>query len=462
MRRTRRLSVSNVLSAGKVGRVIRTRLQPLAVSFLLVGLALSACSSREAAEGRYGNSDPTTTTTPATTSPIDDPGRLPANLQEILEQVAQIRGLSFPPELNALVIERGDLAPLLDSLYTPEDLEWFADTTTLYRLLGHFRADQDFLSIFQSFGVQAVLGLYAPDRDTLWVVVEDEDEGFGDLNELEESTLVHEFVHAIQDFHFNLDEVYLTVFEDLDRNLAWAAVIEGDAVTHERRYKDEYVALRRAGVTVLLASGAFFQTTDIPQSIIRELYFPYTTGANSVASMVDRGDTGLVNELLANPPLGTSVVMHPELLASGWRPRNVTLPDLADALGDGWVRESGGALGEFNLQNYLSLTIRSDVAAEAAKGWFGDHYDVYASDEGSLAVFRVAFESVEEANEMRAALEDVLKVVRAEITDHGAYRLASLPSGRGYAIFASPAEEVLFAIASTPELAGRIAELVAE
>ena len=426
--------------------------------FAVAGFALllAACGGDSSPDS--GGIDPTSPA-PTSTTPA---GELPDELNAVLERVAELRGLSAPPNLRALVIERDGLEALLDTLYSPEDLKWFNDTTTLYRLLGHFRQDQDFLSVFQSFGTQAILGLYAPDRDTLWVVVDDEADGFGDLSRIEEQALAHELVHAIQDYHFDLDEVYLTVVDDLDRNLAWSAVIEGDAVAHENLYSDEFMMIERAGVAFLLASATLAQVTDIPQSIIRELYFPYTTGGSTVSGLVDGGNLELINQLLAAPPVGTAVIMHPELFATDWQPREITLPDYAESLGEGWTRESGGALGEFNLQNYLTLTIRSDVAAEAAKGWNGDRYDVYVSGEDSVAVFRIAFTDEDEAEELRRAIDDLLRVVRADISDHGVYKLANFPSGRGYAVFESPPSEVMFAIASSPEIAARIAALVAE
>jgi hypothetical protein len=430
--------------------------KPISLGVLVLALIVAACGGDSPSQP--GNGDPAT----IRPTPTLVAGTLPDDLSAVLERVAELRGLAAPPNLQALVVERDDLEALLDSLYTPEDLKWFNDTTTLYRLLGHFRQDQDFLTIFQSFGTQAVLGLYAPDRDTLWVVVEDEADGFGDLSRIEEQTLAHELVHAIQDYRFDLDDVYLTIVEDLDRNLAWSAVIEGDAVAIEERYSEEFMMIERAGVAFLLAAPDLAQVTDIPQSIVRELYFPYTTGVSAVAGIVDGGDRDLIDQLLAVPPSGTAVIMHPELLAAGWQPKVMTLPDFAGGLGDGWTRESGGALGEFNLQNYLTLTIRSDAAEEAAEGWAGDRYDVYVSGDDSVAVFRVAFADDDEADELRAAINDILRVVRADISDRGSYRLASFPSGRGYAIFDSLPSEVLFAIASSPEIAAQIAELVAE
>ena len=420
-----------------------------------IALFVAGCSDRDTAGSETPSAEPSASAT-ATAGPVA-PG-----IQAILEDVAELRGLEPPPNLDARVIARDDLQALLDSLYTPEDLKWFDDTTTLYRLLGHFREDQDFLSIFQSFGTQAILGLYAPDLDTLWVVVDDASTGFDELSRGQQKTLAHELIHAIQDYNFNLDEVYLTVVEDLDRNLAWSAVIEGDAVEHEELYSQEFLVAHYGGVKFLLAEPALAQTTDIPQSIIRELYFPYTTGASMAAALIDDGNRDMIDTFLANPPAGTALIMHPELIEAGWQPDVVALPDLSDALGGDWERESGGSLGEFNLQNYLTLLLRSDAAENAAKGWGGDHYDVYVSDDASVALFRMVFPDESEAGELSMALDDIFDLVNADVMQRDGYRLADFPSGKGYAVFDSPPGEVMFAIGSTTDAAALVAGLVAE
>jgi hypothetical protein len=75
------------------------------------------------------------------------------------------------------------------------------------------------------------------------------------------------------------------------------------------------------------------------------------------------------------------------------------LPDLAATLGPGWVRESGGTFGEFQLRNYIQLGLTGSRAAQAAAGWTGDHYDVYASRSESGAAFVIRFSTHSEADQ---------------------------------------------------------------
>ena len=367
-----------------------------------------ACSDREDDPDSAGTSAASETPTPGATRPPSTPQALPPALQEIMDNLASVRGLPAPPELEVNLVARSELPALLDSLLTDEDREWFDDTTTLYRLLGHFRDDQDYESVYESFGGTSVLGLYSPLDDALWVV-----HGDGETLDLENlpdghrETLVHEFVHAIQDYSLKLDEVYSTTVDDLDRGLTYSSAVEGDAVTTEREYTRKY-GFRIGAGPVLFAVGEPSLMQDVPPSIAREMLFPYTTGVDWVAE-VRRAGTAAVDAIITDPPRGTVFVLHPELLKAGFEPAEITLPDLSEALGRGWERESGGQFGEFQVRNYLQLQVRAGQAATAAAGWQGDQYAVYVNGDEGVAAFRLRFATDNDAREFADAQAEWLQ-----------------------------------------------------
>ncbi|MBI5949687.1 MAG: hypothetical protein HY875_16225 [Chloroflexi bacterium] len=427
---------------------------------ILLGLILAAALGTSAAcsprDSTLGGASPIASVSPSATapttpgaSPAGDAQPLPASLQKVLDGVATVRKLSAPPSLKAEAVRRSDLPALLDRLLTDDDRRWFAQTTTLYRLLGHMRNDQDYLSIYKSFGSDSVLGLYSPVEDQLWVVLENGDPaGLDKLSRDQTQTLAHEFVHALQDYHFSLDTAYEKTVDDLDLNLAWTAVVEGDAVTHEALYA-KTVSLRPGGGGPLLLLAGQAQANDVPASIQRELYFPYTAGADWVRGIVNRQGVDVVNRYLVDPPRGTVFVLHPELLDQGWQPATVTLPDLSGALGSGWKRESGGTLGEFGLKNYLQLKLGASQAAVGAAGWAGDHYDVYVNGTASVAVVRVKFASAAEAGEFTDRQLNLLEAAGAQPGPESAMRVFTAADGDVTVIPGSTSDEVLFAIGTT-------------
>lgn len=388
----------------------------------------------------------------AAVTPTMTPQPLPSQLQVVLDRVAELRGLSAPTNLRAEFVSRSDLPALLDSLITGDDRRWFEQTTRLYRLLGHLRNDQDYLSVYQAFGGGLVLGLYSPPDDTLWVVHNDGQQI--DLDHLPadlEETLAHEFVHAVDDAHFDLTATDLRLEDNLDVSLAWTAVVEGNAVAHEDRYRDKYLAL--PGGRALLASVA--QIGDVPPSIVRELYFPYQAGADWIRVEREANGTRRIDQWLADPPAGTAYILHPELLENGWAPEQVTLPDLAPALGDGWSRESGGTFGEFNLRNYLQLQAPASQSVIAAAGWAGDAYAVYANGDASVAAFRLHFASEGDAREFAEAHRAMLEGARATFADAGGVTYATHRDGDVVATLPPSGTDVLFVLATDRSLAER-------
>ena len=445
----------------------------LVLAPLLAAILASSClggdGSNRSATPSTGNDRPTVsaaspdptntprvgaTASPGATSSAAIPA-LPAALQRVLADVANVRQLTPPPTLRVATIAPNEVAAELERQFIPEDLRSFRDTTTLYRLLGHLRPDQDMKSIYLSFaGSGGVIGFYVATAKALWVVGDSSGSvDFDALSRQQKETLAHEFVHALQDFHFKLDEVYRAVVTDLDRSLASTAVIEGDAVVHQGLYAEKYLALPGVGGTRVLLASLPAAIADVPQSIIRELYFPYTTGAEWVRGVREKSGTGRINEMLANPPAGTAYVLHPELLEAGFKPSNVSLPDLTSALGGGWERQSGGTFGEFSLRNYLQLHIRALDAAAAAAGWAGDHYDVYVNGQESVASFRVHFKDAAEASQFANAQADFLEEAGAKVTSDGAMRLAQLPGGNVSATAAPMGADVVFVIGSNAEVA---------
>lgn len=369
----------------------------------------------------------------------------------MLEDVAGVRGLAPPPSLKAGLVARKDLPALLDRTLTDDDRERYRQATVLYRLLGHLGPGQDLKAVFEEFGQGAIIGLYSPQDDELWVVGDGDQLDIDDLGRQEKSTLAHELVHALQDYHFDLEARYQEVADDLDRGLAWSAVVEGDAQVHEGLYADRYLALPvgagAGGGPVMLLMDAAKVAASTPPSLVREFLFPYQAGADAMRTVREREGSEGIDRLVRDLPPGTAAILHPELLAAGWQPAQVALPDLSDALGKGWKRDSGGTFGEFQVRNYLQLRVPGGDAAAAAAGWAGDRYDVYVQGDESLAVFRVQFRDEAAAARFEEVRADFLR--RANAKQAG--DTAAMPDGTVTTTLPRAGATVTFILASSQE-----------
>lgn len=381
-------------------------------------------------------------------------------LMQMLGDVAAVRGLPPPVTIRFGTVRREALPTLIDSLLTDDDRKAFSTTTTLYRLLGHLRQDQDYLSVYRALASHSAVGLYSPADDTLWIVDERPVSSFTLKGLTIETTaaLAHEMVHAVQDENFALEDLRRATADDLDASLALTSMVEGDAVTHQALYVARFLKQAQTGPSATVSSRP--PPRDVPASISRELFFPYTTGAEWVSAILEAGGSSAVDNLLRDPPGTTATILHPALGSRYWSPESVGLPDLSAALGDGWRRESGGTFGEFHLRNYLQLRLPGIPAATAAAGWDGDRYDVYTRGKEGVAVFRIAFADASQASEFAAAHETFLATGGSRRSVTNRLTVTNSPAGATTVTMPANGHEVSFVIGSGEAAATRAASLL--
>ena len=397
----------------------------------------------------------------------DDPAPappLPESIRQLLQEVAEVRGLEAPETMRALTVARADLYDTYLELVTEEDRGQIDETTEVYRLLGYLEPDEHLWDIQTSF-LNLVLGFYSPDHKTLWVVTEEEGVGLEELTRPQRNTLVHEIIHALQDYHFDLDATFDDLRGNLDAELAFTAVVEGDAVVHTDRYAVRFLSLPGAGGVSFLASAN--QVAGIPPAVLRELYFPYTTGASWAGFVLVNDGRETLNALLAEPPPATTLILHRELLDSGWEPEELgesSLPadQIAGRLGAGWQVRVAGSLGEFHLINYLLGDERywpawlfapsSRLAVEAAKGWAGDRYALLEGGDERVLVARVRFVDADEAAQF-SRRHRAVATRRAEVAEEDGFTLATRPDGKVVALVEPVGRDVIFVIATSAEVA---------
>jgi hypothetical protein len=244
---------------------------------------------------------------------------------------------------------------------------------------------------------EQIAGFYDPDNDEFVIVSNDDD-----FTTLEQLTHAHEYVHALQDQHYNL-EMLDDDSLDSEASAAIQALAEGDATLVQTFYllggyfsQEEMVQMMDDALavdTTILDSA--------PPVLAHELEFPYIEGLAFVQALYERGGFSAVDEAWSNPPQSTEHILHPERYLSGDTPQVVSLLPLTDTLGAGWVLADEDVLGEFYLREYLSQQINENNVDIAATGWGGDRYAVYwnEAEQEEVMVLKLAWDNPADALE---------------------------------------------------------------
>ena len=219
--------------------------------------------------------------------------------------------------------------------------------------------DDDLNQIFQGLVGEAVLGYYQPDENALTLVTDD-----GEVDPLAWLTYAHEYVHALQDESFG----FFPLEEDtLEASKVQLALTEGDARLTEYLFYDSLPADSQTLITEELARLIEeFSSSPVVRGIpriIRETFgWEYPAGRDFLYQFYLEGGFTAVDAVYENPPQSTEHILHLEKYLEGDVPHSVELPDLSTALGDAWLVQDSGVLGELLTRVYLGTFLPQQQA----------------------------------------------------------------------------------------------------
>ena len=341
-------------------------------------------------------------------------------LTPAMKAVEQIRGRKFTGEVRNVTIDRADLSRHLEEQMrktTPYPLE---DWGRILRSLQLVDIDgkqivPQLLALYES----QVLAFYDPHSHTYYSIKQlpklpEAATKLADPKLLEETVMVHELTHALQDQLFQLSKKEKTLMRDTDANLAYHAVLEGEAVlvmvAHmlaKSGVQLDQVIKDDAMLGLITSSVQADQMLDpsTPRYFGEMLKFPYLDGLKFVIAAYRRGGWAELDKVHANPPRSTREILHPEDYFS----RKFT-PGAFDA-----ARPQGAIaaehLGEFHW--------RFLVGSDAAQGWRNDRAVVY--QDGRVEV-DTDWDDAERATRFASAYQAFLtkRGIEAKVTRDGA------------------------------------------
>jgi hypothetical protein len=206
-----------------------------------------------------------------------------------------------------------------------------------------------------------------------------------------DSLLTHEFVHALQDQHFDLMKLLIVRPYNFDRTEAVFAVVEGDAMNVQRRYEEGDAYGRKKLEDIARQERERFSAYRkevgnlFPPLLTETFSFRYRDGAQFVETVRrSRGERG-VDQLFTSPPASSEQILHPEKYFQAETPREVQLDEGAFA-SSGWRAVTSTPLGEIGVRGLLMAGVPDRDAVRAAAGWGGDRAYLF-EHAGSMPLF---------------------------------------------------------------------------
>ncbi|MFN0205049.1 MAG: hypothetical protein ACKVS6_01895 [Planctomycetota bacterium] len=353
--------------------------------------------------------------------------------KRIEKEVEELRGLKFKRSVKKGVYDKERLAKLLKKAAEEENLsEQFAWQQSAYKIFGLIPESMDMMKEMEEVLMEQIGGFYDPKTQELRVM-----RGFkGAIGDI---LMAHELCHALDDQYYDLQNVDDTnkklAPDNDDRNFAAHAVMEGCATDLMNRFAMQQMMNGKMSAKdmmseEMLSNPAFSgkRAAAAPPIIVTPLMEMYMSGASFLAR--GKGTMGMgqtdpedVEFAFLNPPLSSEQVLHPKKYwdkKSRDLPMDITIPDLAPALGDGWKKLGSNVLGEIGvailtlppekddeptdeknpLADAMKMINRKKTSKES-KGWDGDRFEIYQNKDGvQLLVWASVWDTPGDAKEM--------------------------------------------------------------
>jgi hypothetical protein len=326
----------------------------------------------------------------------------------IEEAVAPLRELEPVDDVDPQLLNEEELKERTERSFTEDNpAELIEANEVLYRALDMLEEDASLADLYVELLGSQVAGFYDPEVDELFVVSRS-----GGLGVTERITYAHEYTHALQDQHFDLESFGLDEIGEGDRNTARLTLIEGDATAVMSFWARD--ALTPEEMVDLFGASLDPEAQEIlnrmPPILRESLMFPYETGLRFVLGLQTAGGWDAVNDAYEDPPASTEQVMHPEKYDTREAPKDVKLPaDLAGRMGEGWAATYEDTFGELQTQIWLRNAIDAETGNAAAAGWGGDRFAVLQGpDDAWSVVMATDWDTQDDAREFRNAAGTVV------------------------------------------------------
>ena len=311
---------------------------------------------------------------------------LEAQVDDIALAVEELRGLSFPSEVEPVFVTPDEMVrrvrALVEESYPPE-IEDF--DTRLLVALGMLPPGYDLMSAQVDLLDTGVAGYYDPKTGELVVATSDSGQPLGAIDQI---TLAHEMIHALTDATLGIPGAIEDPLADPEIIRAEQALIEGDATLGMQQFSLGALGFEdQLGMMLdprLL--GAQQEAGEFPYVLSNGLQLPYLEGMSFTCALYADGGWEAVDAAYDDPPTNTAQILFPERYAID-RIEAID-PEPLGSPGPGWASLRQVGFGAVDLLMLFSAP-GDDVEAalseprERARAWGGGRAEVWSLGEES-------------------------------------------------------------------------------
>ncbi|WP_396611393.1 Hvo_1808 family surface protein [Haloferax sp. S1W] len=358
-----------------------------------------------------------------------------------MARVEHIRHLEFQSAVPVNVISRAQYQNDSKNRSGTSDSEFNRWNDQVWEALFIAGESEGSASAISNTTGSAVLGFYSPSADEIKIVTDSTGEPT-----IDNTTLIHELVHALQDQHFDLtDERYRGQTQDGD--LAIDGVVEGDAKLVELMYVDRCDAGTWDCVKTPAAGGSGGDGSGSGPNlgVLVTIFNPYSDGPVYVNELYESGGWEAVNDAMRNPPASSEQVIHrtdeeprpiefEDTGTNGWTTFSDQGVDGSDTVGEAsiyamfWYQARTSGADTVNVRDILDTQLAYDTYnydSKPSAGWANDRLFPYRNEAGSETeygyVWVTEWDTEADAREFETAYVNILEANGVVQQNDGVY-----------------------------------------
>ena len=233
-----------------------------------------------------------------------------AQIDAVIAAVPDLRGLQPTTPVPYRFITRAQFATEFQQQFAQDNPpDQLKAEETLDKHLGLVPTSVDLAALLTQLYTSQVLAYYDTVTKDFTVI----EQAGGQFTAADRVTVAHEYDHALQDQHWDLEKLQKFDPTEGDRANAITALAEGDATALMYQWALQYLTTDEIASLGTGGSPDDQQLLDsMPLLLRRSLEFPYDTGLQFVFSLRASGGWAGVDAAWNNPPVSSEQVIHPE------------------------------------------------------------------------------------------------------------------------------------------------------